>query len=252
MNPLRRTALAAVILMNAAGCHSEAKHTTGGGDSKPAVAGPVQAPANGDWTQVVVPTKQGGFLMGNPNAKVHLVEFGSLTCPHCKAFNDEGVPALLANYVKPGKVSYEFRNYVRDPYDITAALIVRCDGAKRFFSLTAEMYKEQDSWLDKLDSVPHAQDRMESMSDTQEFLTAAQWAGFPQWAAARGIPIPKSTQCLTDKAEIDRLVQMNSDATDEYDIPGTPTFLINGKVAEEATTWDTLKPALDKALGQRG
>jgi Thioredoxin len=140
---------------------------------------------------------------------------------------------------------------VRDPFDITAALVVRCDGARSFFSLSDAMYKEQDKWLDKLEAVPNAQDRMESLPDNQEFLTAGQWAGFPQWAAARGIPVAKTTQCLTNKAEIDRLVQMNSDATDEYDIPGTPTFLINGKVAEDATTWDTLKPALDAALGQR-
>lgn len=250
MRALCRLAATAVILTNAA-CHSKAQHSTGSGDNKPAVTAPVNAPANGDWTQVVTPTKQGGFVMGNPSAKVHLVEFGSLTCPHCKAFNDQGVAALVANYVKPGKVSYEFRNYVRDPYDITAALIVRCDGARSFFPLTSEMYKEQDSWLDKLEAVPHAQDRMESMSDSQEFLTAAEWAGFPQWAAARGIPVQKTTQCLTNKSEIERLVQMNEDASDQYDIPGTPTFLINGKVAEDATTWDTLKLALDKALGQR-
>ena len=69
------------------------------------------------------------FVMGNPNAKVKLLEIGSLSCPHCKAFDDEGVPTLIENYVKPGKVSWEFRPYViHGPIDMAANLVIRCNG----------------------------------------------------------------------------------------------------------------------------
>ncbi|MFL6743720.1 MAG: thioredoxin domain-containing protein, partial [Sphingomicrobium sp.] len=107
---------------------------------------PVAPPAGGDWTQTVVATPEGGMLMGNPNAKVKLVEYGSLTCPHCRAFDEEGVPALLGKYVKSGQVSWEFRNYVRDAADLTAALIARCNGAKGFFPLVRALYHDQPFW----------------------------------------------------------------------------------------------------------
>ena len=72
-----------------------------------------------------------GFVMGNPDAKLKLIEYGSLTCPHCREFDEKGVPALIDNYVKTGQVSWEFRNYVRDAFDLTAALVARCNGAKQ-------------------------------------------------------------------------------------------------------------------------
>ena len=69
--------------------------------------------------------------MGNPNAEVKLVEFGSMTCPHCAEFDEQGGKPLIDNYVKNGQVSFEFRNFVRDPFDMTASLIARCGGAKQ-------------------------------------------------------------------------------------------------------------------------
>src|SRR3569833_3015065 len=86
-----------------------------------------------DWTRVVRATPAGGFVMGNPDARVKLVEYGSMTCPHCRAFEAEGVPTLVGKYVKSGQVSWEFRNYVRDAFDVSAALIARCNGAGAFF-----------------------------------------------------------------------------------------------------------------------
>ena len=110
----------------------------------PAYAKPApKAPARTDWTRVVAATPAGGFVLGNPKAKVKLVEFGSLTCPHCRAFDEEGVPTLLGKYVKSGQVSWEFRNYVRDAADVTAALIARCNGARGFFPLMRALYKDQ-------------------------------------------------------------------------------------------------------------
>src|SRR3954454_18566702 len=102
-------------------------------------------PPGGTWADVVNATAD-GFMMGNPNAKVKLVEFGSLTCPHCKAFDDEGVPTLIDKYVKSGQVSWEFRNYVRDPFDLAGSQIARCNGAKTFFPLMRGIYKDQASW----------------------------------------------------------------------------------------------------------
>lgn len=211
----------------------------------------VTPPKGGDWTQVVSPTPAGGFVMGNPNAKVKLIEFGSLTCPHCKAFEDEGVPSLIAKYVKTGQVSWEFRNYSRDAFDLTAALIVRCNGARSFFPLTEAMFKDQESWIAKIQETP--QDKLaqlQSLPENQQFVALAKVAGFPEWAAKHGIPPAKSAQCLSDTKAIDRLVQMDSDATNQFPgFEGTPTFVINGSMVEKVASWDGLEPEIKKALG---
>lgn len=241
---------AALLTLSTAACTKE--HHSADRNSPAVLLGARNLPAKGDWTQKVSTTPQGGFVMGNPAAPVRLVEFGSLTCPHCKAFNDEGTPALIADYVKPGKVAYEFRNYVRDPYDIAAALIVRCQGAKSFFPLAEALYRDQPSWIAKVEALSSKQDdQLDSLPEDQQFLARANVAGLDKWGTAHGIPPAQIARCLTDKEEIERLVQMNSDAGDEYDISGTPTFLIDGKVAD-ASTWETLKPALDAALVHRG
>ena len=121
-------------------------------------ATPVPAPNNGDWSTIVSQTPEGGFLMGNPNAKVKLVEYGSLTCPHCAEFEEKGGKALVDNYVKKGLVSFEFRNFVRDPYDITAALIARCGGPASFFGLTRAFYADQKDWIGKIQAADPAAD----------------------------------------------------------------------------------------------
>jgi protein-disulfide isomerase len=210
-----------------------------------------KATAATDWTRIVVKTPAGGYRMGNAKAKVTLVEYGSMTCPHCRAFDAEGGDALIRNYVKTGKVSYEFRNYVRDPYDVGAALIARCNGAKGFFALTRALFKDQPKWIEKAQSTPA--DRLEAMKNlptNRLFLESAKLAGLPQWAAARGVPAAKSGQCLTNEKEIERLVAMNKAATDQYpDFPGTPTFILNGKMLEQAGTWGALEPKLRAELG---
>jgi protein-disulfide isomerase len=208
-------------------------------------------PKGGDWTMVVNPTPAGGYMMGNPNAKVKLLEFGSLTCPHCRAFDEEGVPTLVGKYVKSGQVSWEFRNYIRDGFDLTAALIARCNGTKTFFPLMRALYKDQTVWFGKVIATPQAQlETLQNLPPNQQFVAMAKVAGLPQWAAARGVPVAKSNQCLSNERSVDQLVQMTSDATTQFpEFPGTPTFVINGKMLDKTATWDLLEPQLKKALG---
>ena len=82
-----------------------------------------------DWTRTFAVTPAGGFRMGNPKAKVSLIEYGSLTCPHCRHFAQTGVKPLIQNYVRSGKVSYEYRSLVLDGTDLTATLVL-LDGSR--------------------------------------------------------------------------------------------------------------------------
>lgn len=246
MNKLLLGLAASSLALGAAAC----KQQPAAQNDSPAVA-PVQAP-NGDWTKLVSQTSEGGMLMGNPQAKVKVVEFGSMTCSHCAEFSKEGEPKLVEQ-VKTGNVSFEFRNYVRDPLDITMALIARCAGATpQFFTLTDGMFADQKNIFDRLQAVPQDQlAAVQGLPPAQQFQRMAQFAGVQEWAAQRGLPSSKTGQCLANQAEIDRLVQMVSDSTTQYNIQGTPTFLINGEVVDikpGQKHWDALEPAIREAL----
>jgi protein-disulfide isomerase len=208
-------------------------------------------PPGGTWADVVNATSA-GFMVGNPNAKVKLVEIGSLSCPHCKAFDEEGLPQLLDKYVKPGTVSWEFRPYViHGPIDMAANLVVRCNGVKTFFPLVQGMYKDQAALMAKVEATP--QDKLaeiQNLPPNQVFIAMANVLGLQDWAAARGVPQAKSNQCLSDQKMIDNEVQLTSDVSNQYpDFSGTPAFIINGTMEpKETTTWDKLQPLLEAAL----
>lgn len=231
----------------ATACNAEKGATN---SSAPEVtAAPVPAPNNGDWSTIVAKTPEGGFLMGNPNAKVKLVEFGSMTCPHCAEFEERGGKVLVDNYVKKGLVSWEFRNFVRDPFDMTATLLARCGGEANFFGMTRTLFHDQKSWIGKIQAADPAQlQALQAAPPAQQFSTIADLAGLKTFAAQRGVPRAKADQCLGNQAEIDQLVQMNSDAASGFSIPGTPAFLINGALVEQTSSWETLEPKIKEAL----
>lgn len=238
----------AASALTLAACGSD-KETPVGDKGPDVTAAPVPAPANGDWSTMVKATPEGGFVMGNPDAKVKLVEYGSMTCPHCAEFEEKGGAALIDNYVKKGWVSYEFRNYVRDAFDITASVVARCGGEASFFGLTRGMYADQRNWMQKIQEAPEAaMNSLQSMSAVQRTSTIADLAGLRQWAVMRGVPRAKLDQCLANQAELDKLVQVNADAVSQYNIPGTPTFLINGSVVPDTATWELLEPKIKEAI----
>ena len=209
--------------------------------------------ATRNWADVAAFTADGGVRLGNPNAPVKLVEYGSMTCPHCQAFEQEGAPTLVGKYVKGGRVSWEFRNYVRDSFDIAASLIARCNGAGRFFPLTRALFVDQRAWLGRGMAAPQARiEAAANLPTDRQFLEIARIAGLQQWAAARGVPMAKSAQCLTNAGGVEQLVRTTGIASDRYpDFPGTPTFILNGVMLDRTASWDALEPQLRRALGER-
>lgn len=238
--------LASAALL-ATACNAEKGATNTSGPEVTAAA--VPAPNNGDWSTMVTKTPEGGFLMGNPDAKVKLVEFGSMTCPHCAEFEEQGGKALIDNYIKKGLVSWEFRNFVRDPFDMTATLLARCGGEANFFGMTRTLFHDQKNWIGKVQAADQAQlQALQAMPPAQQFSTVADLAGLKTFAAQRGVPRAKAEQCLANEQEANQLVQMNSDAVSTYSIPGTPAFLINNSLVEQTSNWETLEPKIKEAL----
>lgn len=206
-------------------------------------------PPGGSWSDVVNATPA-GFMMGNPNAKVKLVEVGALTCPHCREFDEKGVPALVDKYVKTGQVSWEFRTFMLHGLDVSAALIARCNGLKSYFPLVRAFYKDQPVWIGKVASADQNQvQQVQNLPIKQQFVELAKLAGLQDWAALRGVPQAKSNQCLSDENKINQIVQLSSDVTTQYPaFVGTPSFIINGKLLDQTASWDKLEPQLKDAL----
>lgn len=206
----------------------------------------VAPPQGGDWTKMVTQTPDGGFRMGNPDADVKLVEIASMTCPHCAEFDQTGSQPLIDKYVKTGRVSYEFRNYVINGLDMALAVVARCGGPDRFFPLAHAMFKSQQEFSERAQAAPPEQQQALGQSPQG----VAQLAGLQQWAAQRGLPSAKSGQCLANQQEAERLVQMGTDIRTQFPaFAGTPSFALNGELLENTSTWDTLEPKLREALG---
>ena len=129
--------------------------------------------------------------------------------------------------------------------------LARCNGAKGFFPLVRALYRDQSTWFGKAAATP--KDELQKLADLppqRQFVGMAKLAGLDSWAAAHGVPAARSSQCLANLKTVDQLVQMTSDATEQHpDFKGTPTFLINGGLVQDAFTWDKLQPALKAALG---
>lgn len=208
-------------------------------------------PPGGTWADVVNATPA-GFVMGDPNAKVKLIEIGSLSCPHCRKFDEEGVPKLIESYVKSGKVSWEFRPFlIHGPIDVAANLVVRCNGAKTFFPLVRALYKDQPTWMAKVEAAPQEKlAEIQNLPPNRAFIEMGSVMGLQNWAASRGIPHAKSDQCLSDQARIDQEVQISGDVTNQFpEFSGTPAFVLDGKLMNDVSGWETLKPKLDAAIG---
>jgi protein-disulfide isomerase len=198
-----------------------------------------KAAHHADWTRTFTETPDGGFKMGNPNAKIAIVEYGSLTCPHCRHFAETGMKPLLARYVRPGKASYEYRSLILNNVDVAAVLIARCGGAGRFFPVAEELYATQPTWLGKL---TEQGEKLDALPENEQRVGVAKVAGLLPIAARHGIPSAKAQQCLRDDTAAAALDEMAQKASD-LGVTGTPTFFVNGKIVD-ASDWATLEPFL--------
>jgi protein-disulfide isomerase len=206
------------------------------------------APARVDWSRTVVATPEGGFRMGNPAAKVKLVEYGSLTCGHCANFAKAGMASLVGTYVRSGKVSYEYRNFILNGLDVAASLVARCGGPGRFFPVADRLYATQGQWMGRITDLTEAQKaQMSALPENQRLGRVAELAGIVQIGAQNGIAPASAKRCLSDPAALGRLGKI-AEAANAQGVEGTPTFFING--ANIGThTWATLEPILRDGAG---
>jgi protein-disulfide isomerase len=201
-----------------------------------------------NWVGSVRQQSNGAYVMGNPAARVKLIEYFSYTCSHCAHFGSEAKLPLRRDYIAKGTVNIELRHAVRDRFDFAAALLARCGGGAKFFGNTDALLESQATWLGKASEFEAANaEKMSKLSINDSLKLIARGVGLDAVMKARGFTPVQIDACLTSKPEQDKIIAMTSEAWNVRKIPGTPAFLVNGNVAEKVGTWATLEPQLKSA-----
>ena len=215
-----------------------------------APAAAVAPPAGKAWSDVIVATKDGGYLMGNPDAPIKLIEFGALSCSHCAAFSKEGFPKLRDQYVNSGKVSYELRLFMLNALDIPAALLATCGSPEAVIPLSEQFWDWQPNMFANLQKAGDAAYKDAAGSPpAQRFTKIATMSGMTEFFNARGIAADKASACVTDTAKATAFANATEKAAQDFEVTGTPTFILNGTKTGVAS-WDQLEPMI-KTAGAR-
>lgn len=176
----------------------------------------------------------GDMSLGDPKAPVHVVEYLSLTCPHCAEFHDEVFPAFKAKYVDTGRVYFTVRELLTAPAQVAAAgfLMARCQGGTKYFDIVDDVFASQARWTPGAPIKPI----------------------FVEIAKKHGISEPQFEACLTDEKAQDALQTRLQYATQTDKVTGTPTFFVNGVLLpnEHVPSLAELDAAIAKALKTGG
>ncbi len=233
---------AAPLALSLAACGGDKTAAPAKGDPLAKIA----APAGQKWEELVSDGTDGGMVLGNPQAPIKLVEYGSLSCPHCARFAQEGMQPLMTDYIATGRVSYEYRSFAIHPQDIPLTLLVRCAPKQAFFAMVEQVYTNFDAMNAPLGD-PAVQQKAEEASKNPpatRFMAISQALGFTDFFAARGIAAPQANACL---ANLDNAKQI-ADYAKKYGADGinsTPTILINGRtMPADDSTWAKVSEAL--------
>ena len=180
--------------------------------------------------QAVGPVTPADMALGNPQAKVTVIEYASASCPHCARFNNEVFPAFKRKYVDTGKVRYVYREFLTEPAPVAAAgaLLARCAGKDKYFQVT--------------DAVYHAQDEIYEPG-TETIRAGAGRDVLRRIAQSAGLSEDQFNKCISDEAALKAFATRTETSAEKDHIEGTPTFIVNGKKVDVGSL-----PDLDAAI----
>ena len=236
------TTLAAPLALALAACGGDAEGDLA--SSEP--LDPVEAPAGQSWTDMVEVTEADGYLMGNPDAPLKLIEYGSLTCGACANFAQTGTDQLVEEYVSTGIVSFELRNQVHNAFDLTLAALARCSAPESFHPLADQVWTNFDEVMGRMQGAQAQLANVGQLPEDERFVAIADAAGFLDFFAARGVSRDQAQACLSDSEAVMAIGDRSEQQSNELGINSTPTFILNGRVLEQRS-WDDLEAVLQEA-----
>lgn len=183
----------------------------------------------------------GDVVWGDPAAKVTVIEYASLTCPHCASFHVSAFPELKKNYIDTGKAKFILREIFFDQFGLYATMIARCGGAELYPQMIdAFLARQQDWYLAHVQAFNATKDPLPMIEEMKKI------------GRLGGLSNERIDACLYDQTLLDRLVadfQTNAGADE---VRSTPTFFVNGERLVGAVPAAELGAAIDKALAAAG
>ncbi len=235
--------LAALAPLLLAACGGDAGADGASGEPLPVVA----PPAGTTWAQKTTTTDRGGYLVGNPDAPLKLVEYGSLTCPACARFSEEGMKPLMEKYVNSGRVSYEFRSFlIHGPLDLALTRLIGCTAPEAAVPLADQIWANLGAIQQRAYANESALADLNKFPENERFVRFGELTGLYEFFAARGISEDQARTCMADFASLEKLSNISETYSTDDKITQTPTFVLNGSKVE-ASTWAELEPKLQRA-----
>jgi protein-disulfide isomerase len=149
---------------------------------------------------------------------VTIIEYASMTCPHCATFHKTTYPALKTKYIETGKVRFIFREFPLDELAVAASMLARCAGGEKSMALIDVLFASQDKW---------------AVRQPLPVLTQiAKQAGFTQESFEK---------CLADQKLYNDILAIRERGSKEFKVESTPTLFVNGKVQKGGATMEELE-----------
>jgi protein-disulfide isomerase len=165
-------------------------------------------------------------VMGSPTAPVTIIEYASMTCPHCAHFAVETFPKLKEKYIDTGKVRYVMREYPLDGLAAAAFMLARCAGPDKYYPMIETLFAEQKKWAGVREPLP-------------PLLAIAKQAGFTEQSFQT---------CIHDKELLEKIQQVRNRAQQKFKVEATPTFYINGERFSGALTIEEIDKAVEPLI----
>ncbi len=185
---------------------------------------PAQA-QNPPKTELMKAGPLGDMVLGNESAPVTIIEYASMTCPHCAHFHETTYPELKKKYIDTGKVRFIFREFPLDQLAAAAFMLARCGGKDRYFPMIETLFQQQKDWV--------------VQRPLQPLLTISKQAGFTEQSF---------NECLKNQQVLDGIEDVRQRASRQLNVQSTPTFFINGKEFRGAATMAELEKEITPYL----
>jgi len=188
--------------------------------------GPTEVPVD----ELMKPTDLPDLAIGPKDAKITIVEYASMTCPHCAHFSNDVFEKIKTKYVDTGKVRFIYREFPLDNLAAAVSMLARCAGDDKTFPLIETFYEKQADWA------------FANGSPVPKLFDIAKQAGFTQ---------ESFDKCLTDQKLLDQITAQRARASDTFGVNATPTFFINGKRLQEPPTVEGFDKVLEPLLAEK-